>query len=84
MTYAVKWHPQAFRVFRRLPKQAVRRILFKLDVVAEEPFRYVEHYEGQAVYKLRIGAYRFLLDVDIKEKVLLIQTFDKRGRVYKR
>jgi len=82
MTYAIEWHPQAFRLFRKLPKQAIHRILAKLDVVAKEPFLYLEHYEGLKVYKLRIGAYRFL--VDVKERVFFIQVFDKRGRVYKR
>lgn len=84
MTFTIEWHPQAYRVLRKLPKQTVRRILLKLDFVAKEPFRYLEHYEGKAVYKLRIGPYRLLIDINIQNNLLLIQLIDKRGRVYKR
>ena len=46
--------------------------------------RYLERYEGKAVHKLRIGPYRLLIDIDVPNKLLLIQVLDKRGRVYKR
>ena len=84
MTFTIEWHPQAYRVLRKLPQQTVRRILLKLDFVAKEPFCYLEHYEGKAVYKLRIGTYRLLVDVNLQNNLLLIQLIDKRGRVYKR
>ena len=51
--------------------------------ISENPFRYLEHFEGKDVYKLRIGDYRALVDVDFQNKILKIQVFDKRGRVYK-
>jgi len=84
MNFTIEWHPQAYKVLRRLPQQTIRRILLKLDVVAREPFHYLEHYEGKDVHKLRIGSYRLLIDTDIQNMLLLIQVLDKRGRVYKR
>ncbi|MBI3050828.1 hypothetical protein HYY74_00035 [Candidatus Woesearchaeota archaeon] len=56
----------------------------KLDKVAVNPFRYLEHYEGAEVYKLRIGDYRMLIDVDFTNKVLKIRVLDHRSRVYER
>ena len=67
-----------------MPKELIKRVLNKVDKVKEDPFRYLEHFEGQNVYKLRIGDYRALVDVDFEKKVLYIQVFDKRGRVYER
>ena len=84
MTFSIEWHPQAYRVLRKLPQRTIRRMLLKLDFVAKEPFRYLEHYEGDAIYKLRIGTYRLLVDVNLQNNILLIQVIDKRGRVYKR
>jgi len=84
MTFTIEWHPQAYRVLRKLPQRTTRRILLKLDFVAKEPFRYLEHYEGKAVYKLRIGNYRLLVDVNLQNNLLLVQLIDKRGCVYKR
>ena len=33
--------------------------------------------------KLRIGDYRALIDIDFENKVLIIQVFVKRGKIYK-
>ncbi len=83
MTYLVKWHPQAFKFLDKLPKQNSERILKKLDDVKEDPFRFLEHYEGE-YYKLRIGDYRLLIDIDFDRMILWIRVLDKRGRIYKR
>ena len=83
MSYLIKWHPQAFSFLDGLQKDIAKRILKKLDEVKENPFRYIEHYEGK-YYKLRIGDFRLLLDIDFKNKILFVEVLDKRGRVYKR
>ena len=60
MSYKVKWHPQAYKILKRLPKDIIGRILDKIDLVIQDPFRYLEHLEGEDRYKLRIGDYRAL------------------------
>lgn len=82
MSYSVEWDPKALKFLEKLPKNIAERILKKLDVIKENPFRYLEHYEGD-YYKLRIGDYRALIDINLKNKTLIIQVFDKRGRIYK-
>ena len=84
MSYAVKWNKKPLKYLEKLPKVISLRILEKLDKVTEEPFRYLEHYEGADVYKLRIGNYRMLIDVDFTSKLLKIRVFDRRSRVYER
>jgi len=81
MTFSVIWHPKAAKQVELLPKQIRERVLRKIDEVAQEPFRFLEHFEGDC-YKLRIGEYRALLDVEFNKKVLKIQVSDKRERVY--
>lgn len=84
MSYGLKWHPQAYKSLERLPKQLIQRVLRKFDAVIEDPFRYLEHFEGEGVYKLRIGEYRALIAVNEENKLLLVQAFDHRSRIYKR
>ena len=62
-------------------QERLRRGLEKLK--CENPFHYLEHYEGKDYYKFRIGDYRTLIDVDFENKVLKVQVLDKRGRIYK-
>jgi mRNA interferase RelE/StbE len=82
MKYVLDWSPQAMKHLEQLERHVAERIVTKLDEVLENPFRYLEHYEGQG-YKLRIGEYRLLIDVDSTEKVLFVRVLDKRGRIYK-
>lgn len=83
MSYSIEWRSQAFKFLEKLQKNIAERILKKLDEVKEDPFRFLEHYEGD-YYKLRIGDYRMLIDIDFEKKILFIQVFDKRGRIYKK
>jgi len=82
MPWEIKWKPGPLKFLESLQKDIALRILKKLEEVRENPFRYIEHYEG-GYYKLRIGDYRMLLDIDFSNKFLIIEVFDKRGRIYK-
>ena len=82
MSLDIEWDQKAFKFLDKLQKDIAERILDKLEAVKEDPFRYLEHYEGEG-YKLRIGDYRMLVDVDFGKEIIIIQVFDKRGRVYK-
>ena len=82
MTYSVEWHPKVRKFLRKLPKDISKRIVLKVQEVRKEPFHYLEHYEGKDYYKLRVGDYRMLIDVDLKDKVLFVRVLDHRGRIY--
>ena len=84
MTYSVEWHPKTRKFLRKLPKDVSARIVLKVKEMKGEPFRYLEHYEGADVYKLRVGDYRLLIDVNLTNKNLKIRVLDHRGRIYKR
>lgn len=81
MSFFVSWHPKAAKFVEKLPKEIGRRILDQFDKVALEPFKYLEHYEGD-YYKVRIGDYRALIDMDFQNKIVKVRVFDKRGRIY--
>lgn len=83
MSYSIEFSRAAFKFIDKLQKDVALRIIEKLEQVKIDPFRYLEHYEGDSCYKLRIGDYRALIDVDFEGKILYIRVFDKRGRVYK-
>mgnify|MGYP001588080518 CR=1 FL=1 len=84
MSYSIKWHPKAHKFLKSLPNDIIKRVLNKFDLLAQDPFRFLEHYEGENAYKFRIGDYRALIDVDFQNKILLVRLFDKRERIYER
>ena len=64
MTYEIEFSPQAKKFLKNLDKKESLRILGKFEEVKKDSFRYFEHYEGEYDYKLRVGDYRALMDVD--------------------
>ncbi len=60
----------------------LRKGLEKLK--CENPFRYLEHFERKDYYKLRIGDYRALIDLNFENKTIKVQVLDLRGRIYER
>ena len=81
MSFSIEWDENALDFLRKLPKSVSERIIDKVDSIKENPFRSLEHFEGE-YYKLRIGDYRALIDIDFARKILIIQVLDKRSRIY--
>jgi len=83
MNYKTFLQPDARKFLRKLNQAEMKHIIKKLRQVEENPFKYLEHFEEEGVFKLRIGNYRALVTVNQKSCVLTIHVLDKRGRVYK-
>lgn len=83
MAYLVKLHPKVIKFIEKCDKSISNRIHKRLELLKENPFRYLEHYEGEDCFKFRIGDYRALVDVDNSRKIVFIQVLDHRGRIYK-
>ncbi len=81
MNWTIIWHPKAAKYVEGLPNMVAQRVLKKFDEIIKEPFRYLEHFAGEP-YKLRVGEYRALIEADFEKRILKIQVFDKRERVY--
>jgi mRNA interferase RelE/StbE len=84
MNYQVKLHPKVKQFLDKSNKQLNERIKKRLKLLKEDPFRYLEHYEGEKCYKFRIGDYRALIDVDNQRKIIFVRVLDHRGKIYKR
>ena len=53
--WQVMLHPLVDKFLRKLNKKLEQRMRDRLRKLKDEPFRYLEHLEGQDYYKLRIG-----------------------------
>jgi len=60
------------------------RIARKLDAVSKDPKRFLSRLRSVEAYKLRVGEYRIILDVDWKREVLIVLTLGHRSIVYRR
>jgi len=46
MTFDIEWHSNSRKFLRKLPSEIAMRIVKKVKGLKENPFRYLEHYEG--------------------------------------
>jgi mRNA-degrading endonuclease RelE of RelBE toxin-antitoxin system len=84
MSFSVEFSTQASKFIKSLSQEIINRIKKRFKEISENPFRYLEHFEGEKCYKIRIGDYRGLIDVNFDRKILFVRVFDKRGRIYKK
>ena len=84
MTFSVLLDPIVNRFVDKLEHDIAERIRRKLRQLQDNPFRFLEHHEGANVFKLRIGDYRALIDVDRKKRIVYVRHLDHRKRIYKK
>ncbi len=77
--------PDAQKFLEKQDKQVEKRLKKGLEKLkCDDPFHYLEHYEGHDYYKYRIGEYRALIDIDFANKTLKICVLDHRRIIYER
>lgn len=55
-----------------------------MNSIKDNPYRFVEHYEGLSYFKLRIGDYRALLDINPSFKLIEVRVVGHRSNIYKK
>ncbi|MCU0851347.1 MAG: type II toxin-antitoxin system RelE/ParE family toxin [Candidatus Thermoplasmatota archaeon] len=68
----------------KLEKKIRKRIFEKIHSTKENPFHYFEKLTARNEYKLRVGDYRIIADIDEKTKRISILFIDHRKNVYKK
>ena len=84
MSYEIRWSQKSEKYLGKLPKKASQRVVHKVDSIKEDPFRFIEHHEGESCFKLRIGDYRVFLDINPSEKIVSVRVVGHRRNIYKR
>ncbi len=61
-----------------------KRVINKVETCSQYPFHYLEMLKGYPYYKLRVGDYRVIVDLDKEEEELTIVLAGHRDDVYKK
>jgi len=80
--YKLIFSKLALKQLNKLEKNIKERIWEKLQLCKENPFRFLEHLEQIKGFKLRIGDYRLIIDVNISAKTLEILKLGHRKNIY--
>ncbi len=80
--YEVVFDPEAIEFLEKSNKDLAKRIWNKIMSTKENPHRFFERLTGRTDYKLRIGDYRAIADIDDKNKKIEITLIGHRKNVY--
>ena len=74
--YEINFEKRALHDLNKLDKPIKKRIWDKLQECKENPFRYLESLKQIEGFKLRVGNYRII--VDVQEKINVLYVFGQR------
>ncbi len=80
--YEIIFSDTAFRQLTKLEKNIQPRIIAALERIRIRPEIYVTKLVGEPCYKLRVGDYRIIMDVDKNLLKILILKVGHRKNIY--
>lgn len=83
MSFTVRWTSSARDDLKNIERSVVQRIIEKLRSIADSPFHFLEILKGYPYYKLRVGDYRVIIDVNKGDQILTVILVGHRRKVYK-
>src|SRR5207245_9817373 len=84
MAFEIIWSEPAIRQLRKLDRTVARRILNKVGELADNPRRLVQRLVSSPYYRLRVGDYRVILDIQQRLLRILVLIVGHRGSIYDR
>jgi len=83
LPFRVEFSVLAAIKFRKLDGPVRERIAAKLRSIAVDPGRHLTRLRSVGAYRLRVGDYRLILDVDWEKEVLFVLTVGHRRIAYR-
>ena len=83
MTYGVIFSDCALKQLKKLEKDIQKRIISTLERIKIRPEVHVTRLVGEPGYRLRVGDYRVILDIDEGNLIILVIKIGHRKKIYK-
>lgn len=83
MTYKIIFSDYASKQIRKLSRETQERVLEVLGRIRVRPGHFVIKLVGRPGYRLRVGDYRVILDLDEKNGIISVIELGHRKSLYK-
>ena len=83
MSYEIIWDDKARDFLRKIYQKDAKRIIKKVNSIIDDPRHYLETLVKIKSYKLRIGNYRALIDLNENNNILSVVLIGHRKDIYK-
>ena len=86
MAYNIAFTRQAAKILQKMPVDIARSIRQKINQIAEDPFAFhpdVTKLQNREGYRLRVGGWRIIYDIQKDKVLVLVLKIGLRGEVYR-
>lgn len=84
MTWEVIWSEKSVKQLEKIDTKNTQKIYDSVLDCVETPFQIVTRLTNSPFYKLRVGNYRVILDLQQSKMIIFVVETDHRGKIYKR
>lgn len=81
--YEIIFDEKAIEFLEKIEKKTRKRIYNKIISTKEDPFHYYERLTGRSEYKVRVGNYRIIVDIDETKNTIFVLVIGHRKNIYK-
>ena len=81
MTYGIIFSDSALKQLKKLEKNVQKRIISTLERIKIRPQAHVTKLVGDPGYRLRVGDYRVILDIDEGNLIILVIKIAHRKKI---
>lgn len=82
--YSVEYSSEAFSQLRGLDKTVAGRIVKKVETTLANPYSFFKRLTGRPEYKLRVGGYRLIADMEEAKRTIFIRSIGHRRDIYRK
>ena len=78
----VLWSEKSVRQLKKLDKKTAQIIRDRVLELEDDPYKAVSRLASSKFYKIRVGSYRVILDIQQGKLIIFVIETDHRKRVY--
>lgn len=81
--YEIIFSETALKHLKKIERSIQKRIITALERIRIRPESFVRRLVGEPYYRLRVGDYRVILDIQQKNLIILVIEVGHRKKIYK-
>ena len=81
--FAIEYSEESLFQLRNFDTPTTKRIIQKIESTRSDPHRFFVRLVGRTEYKLRIGDYRVIADIEENRRVIIVRSLGHRKNIYK-
>lgn len=84
MTWEVIWSRKSIKQLEKIDTKNAQKIYDSVLNCTDDPFQTVTRLTNSPFYRLRVGNYRVILDLQQSKMIIFVVETDHRGKIYKK